>query len=407
MAEYVCRLGTPGGEVVTRTLEANAERELRQKLEREGFHVFAISSKAAAAAGGSIFARRLTKRRIKPSDFLTYNQQLASLLRAGIPILQAIQILTRRQANEDLRVLLQDVEERIKTGQPLSEAFAAQGVFPRIYVASVLAGERSGSLDEVLARYVAYAKSMAEIVRKLRKALTYPVILVVASLILLTVLTTFVIPQFANLYGSVGDLPTITVVVVGVSNFIQSYFLIIIAVVVGGSVAFYLWRRTAAGRLAIDATLLATPILGNLIRDLTTARFSRSMSTLLAGGLTVPDAVEIASDAITNRELARKSEHILTRVREGKPFVEGLEEADWIPELALDMIGVGESSGALQPMFEEVANFFDAESDVRLSALTTIIEPVILVVMGTLVMFILLAVYLPILTLIGKLGTGQ
>jgi type IV pilus assembly protein PilC len=405
MAEYVCRLGTPGGEVVTRTLEATAERELRLKLEREGFHVFAIATRSEG--GGSILTRRLTKRRIKQSDFLTYNQQLAALLRAGIPILQAIQILTRRQANEDLRAMLQDVEERIKTGQSLSDAFAAQGSFPRIYVASVLAGERSGSLDEVLARYVAYSKGVAEIFRKLRKALTYPVILVVASAILLTVLTTFVIPQFATLYGQVSDLPTITVVVVGISNFVQKNFIIIAAVVIGAVVAAYFWWKTDSGRLTVDRITLRIPIVGSLVRDMTTSRFARSMSTLLAGGLTVPDAVEIASDSITNRELNRLSMSILARIREGKPLVEGLDEAGWVPELALDMIGVGESSGALQPMFEEVANFFDAETDVRLNALTTIIEPSILVVMGTLVMLILLAVYLPILTLIGKVGSSH
>ncbi len=403
MAEFVCRLGTPGGEVVTRTLEASAERDLRTRLEREGFRIFSIAS----GASGSIFTRRVTKRRIKQSDFLTYNQQLAALLRAGIPILQAIQILTRRQSNEDLQAMLEDVEERIKTGQSLSDAFAAQGAFPRIYVASVLAGERSGSLDEVLARYVAYAKGMAEIVRKLRKALTYPIILIVASGILLTVLTTFVIPQFALLYGNVTDLPTITVVVVGTSTFIQKYILVILAIIVSAGTGFYFWRNTDSGRHTIDRFLLALPLIGSLIRDMTTARFSRSMSTLLAGGLTVPQAVEIACDSITNRHLFRMSNSVLQRIQEGKPLIEGLDEADWIPELALDMIGVGESSGALQPMFEEVANFFDAETDVRLTSLTTIIEPVILAVMGTLVMFILLAVYLPILTLVGKLGTGQ
>ncbi len=404
MAEYVCRLGTPGGEVVTRTLEAAAERDLRKRLEQEGFHVFSIASRAE---GRALLAKRVGRKRIKLGDFLTYNQQLAALLRAGIPILQTIQILTKRQKNEFLRAMLIDVEERIKTGEALSDAFAAQGEsFPRIYVASVLAGEKSGSLDEVLSRYVAYAKSMAEITRKLRKSLTYPAILIVASLILLAVLTTFVIPQFAQLYGQTTELPLITVIVVGVSNIVREYFYPIVIIAVALGVGGYLWRRTPGGRLAIDRTALKIPVLGDLIRDMTTARFSRSMSTLLSGGLTIPDALEIASDSITNRELHIRSENVLRRVREGRPLIEGLEEAGWVPELALDMIGVGESSGALQPMFDEVANFFDAEIDVRLSTLTTLIEPTILVTMGTLVMFILLAVYLPILTLIGQLGSG-
>lgn len=404
MAEFVCRLGTPGGEVVTRTLEATAERELRARLEREGFRVFAVS---AHAAGSRLFASRASHR-IKLADFLTYNQQLAALLRAGIPILQAIQILGKRQKNDQLRAILQDVEERIKTGEALSDAFAAQGeAFPRMYVASVLAGERSGSLDDVLARYVAYTKGMTEISRKLRKSMTYPIILICASILLIAVLTTFVVPQFATLYGQATKLPAITKVVVGISNLVSNNLMIIIPIVVAIVVFVYFWRKSASGRLTIDRILIRLPIVGELVKAMTTARLSRSLSTLLAGGLTVPDAVEIASDAITNRDLAHRSRNVIRRIREGKTMTSALEESDWIPELALDMIGVGESSGALQPMFDEVANFYDAEIDVRLNALTTLIEPLILVFMGGLVLTILLAIYLPILTVIGSIGQGR
>ncbi|MBK6313195.1 MAG: type II secretion system F family protein [Blastocatellia bacterium] len=404
MAEYTCRLGTAGGDVVTRTLEASAERELRVRLEREGFHVFSISSKKDAS---SLLSSR-SSRKIKLTEFLTYNQQLAALLRAGIPILQAIQILTKRQKNETLRIMLQDVEERIKNGEALSDAFAAQGEsFPRIYVASVRAGERSGSLDEVLSRYVSFSKGMVEIGRKLRKSLTYPAILIGASIILLVVLTTFVIPQFAQLYKSATDLPLVTRVVVAISNFVTSNWMFLLPLIVGFVTGSYFWLKSASGRASIDRWLVRLPIIRNLICDMTIARYSRSMSTLLSGGLTVPDAVEIASDAITNRELARRSEVVIHRIREGKPFTESLEEANWVPELALDMIGVGESAGALQPMLDEVAGFFDAEIDVRLSAMTTLIEPVILIVMGSLVMTILLAIYLPILQLVGNLGQGR
>lgn len=402
MAEFVCRLGTPGGEVVTRTMEAAAERDLRVRLEREGFHVFSIDSRVE---GRSLLSMSVTKKRIKLGDFLTFNQQLAALLRAGIPILQSIQILTKRIKNDQLRAMLQDVEERIKTGEALSSAFAAQGeAFPRIYVASVLAGERSGALDEVLARYVNYTKSMAEISRKLKKSLTYPAILIVASIILIVVLTTFVIPQFAQLYGTAVELPLITRIVVGVSQAIQSNILIIIPLLIVLGVLIHLWRKSASGRLMIDGFLLRIPIMGDLIRDMTIARYTRSLSTLLSGGITVPDAVEIAGDAITNRELEQRSQYVLRRIREGKPLTESITEADWVPELAVDMIGVGESSGALQPMLDEVANFYDAEIDVRLSALTTLIEPAILIFMGGLVMTILLAIYLPILQLIGNIG---
>jgi type IV pilus assembly protein PilC len=385
-------------------MEATGERELRVRLAREGFHIFAIDARREA---GSLLKRRGNVR-IPPSEFLLYNQQLSALLRAGIPILQAFQILTRRQKSERLRLVLQDVEERIKTGVPLSEAFAAQGdAFPRIYVASVLAGERSGSLDEVLTRYVTFTKAMLEIRRKLRKALTYPVILICASFVLLAVLTTFVIPSFAKLYGSAGQLPLITQIVVAISDAIRSNMLWLLPLIVGGVVATYFWRKSESGRLTLDRFVLRLPLLGTLVRDMTLAKFARSFSTLLAGGLTVPDSVEIASDSITNRELFARSSAVLRKIREGRPVTESLAEAGWVPELALDMIGVGESSGALQPMLDEVASFFDAELDVRINSLTTIIEPVILVGMGGIVMFILLAIYLPILQAVGNMGQGR
>jgi type IV pilus assembly protein PilC len=406
MAEYTCRLGTPGGEIITRTMEASAERELRARLEREGFRVFAID----AGAGGRSDHGKKAPSRVKPAEFLLFNQQLAALLHAGIPILQAIQILTRRLKEGHLRTMLLDVEERIKTGIPLSEAFAAQGdAFPRIYVASVLAGERSGSLDSVLARYVAYTKSMSEVRNKIRKSLMYPAVLIVASVILIFILSTFVIPNFAKLYGeqSKAQLPLVTVVVVGISDAIRFNLYWLAPLVIALVVAFYFWRRTDDGRLMLDRLTLRVPLLGLVVRDMTVAQFSRSLATLLAGGLTVPESIEIASSAIVNRELNLRSMSVLRKIREGRSVTESLAEAGWLPELALDMFGVGENSGALRQMVDEVANFYDAELDVRLSALTTLIEPVILTFMGTVVMTVVLAVYLPILTLIGKAGQAH
>jgi len=307
--------------------------------------------------------------------------------------------------------VLVNVEERIKTGIPLSEAFAAQGdAFPRIYVASVLAGERSGSLDTVLARYVSYTKGMMEIRNKIKKSLTYPAILIVASIILIFILSTYVIPNFAKLYGESEsmDLPTLTVVVVGVSDAIRFNLYWLGPLLVALATAFYFWRKSPQGRLTIDRTIMRTPLVGDIVRDMTVAQFTRSLATLLAGGLTIPESLEIATSAIVNRDLNIRSSGVLRKIREGRPLTDSLAEAGWVPELALDMIGVGENSGALREMMDEVANFYDAELDVRLSALTTLIEPVILTFMGGVVMAVVLAVYLPILTLIGKAGqTGH
>jgi type IV pilus assembly protein PilC len=406
MAEFICRLGAPTGEVVTRTIEAAAERELRTKLEREGFRVFSV------AVVGSPGIRRVVGaeprvRKIKTEDFLLFNQQLSALLRAGLPILQAISILRKRVPNERLRLVLEDVEDKVRAGQALSQAFAAQGdAFPRIYIASILAGERSGSLDEVLLRYVSYQKTISEARRKIKKSLSYPAVLVSASIILVMVLSTYVIPKFMQLYGGVGaqELPTITVLVVSTAEFISKNLIWLVPTILGAIIFTLFWRRTPAGRYAIDRWMLKMPVAGETIRQLTTAQFTRSLATLLAGGITLPESVEIAGESITNRALRRASEGVLVGIREGRPFTESLEASGWVSELALDMIGVGERSGALREMLDEVANFYDSELDVRLNTITTFIEPVILVFMGTLVMTILLAMYLPLFYMIGNMG---
>src|SRR5215470_4779540 len=214
MAEFVCRLGTPTGEVITRTIEATEERDVRLKLEREGFRIFSVGG-AGGVGIKSVLGSDKRAGKIKTEAFLLFNQQLSALLRAGLPILQAITILRKRVANERLRLVLEDVEDKIRAGYALSQAFAAQGdTFPRIYIASILAGERSGSLDEVLLRYVSYQKTITEARRKIKKALAYPAVLVSASIILVMVLSTYVIPNFMQLYGNVGaqGLPTVTIV---------------------------------------------------------------------------------------------------------------------------------------------------------------------------------------------------
>jgi type IV pilus assembly protein PilC len=408
MAEFVCRLGTPTGEVVTRTFEAAGERDLRTRLEREGFRVFSV---AGEGAGGvrRLLGTEVRASKIKTEAFLLFNQQLSALLRAGLPILQAIAILRKRVPNERLKTLLENIEDKVRAGSALSEAFAAQGdAFPRIYIASILAGERSGSLDEVLLRYVGYQKTITEVRRKMKKSLAYPAVLICASIGLVMVLSTFVIPNFMQLYGNVGaqQLPTITLVVVGTADFIRSNLVWILPVVIGVVIFLLAWRRTPAGRLIVDRWLLKTPVVGETIRQITLAQMTRSLATLLAGGITLPESVEIAGESITNRQLRQSSSGVLVAIREGRSFTESLEKTGWVSELAVDMIGVGERSGALREMLDEVANFYDAELDVRLNTITTFIEPVVLVFMGGLVMTILLAMYLPLFYMIGNLGSG-
>ncbi|MBA3632425.1 MAG: type II secretion system F family protein [Acidobacteria bacterium] len=404
MGEFICRLGTSSGEVMTRMVEATAASEARARLESEGFRVFAVSNAekglSAVLTGG---AGR--KARVKAGDFLLFNQQLSALLRAGIPVLQSINLLKNRSGSSSLRAVLADVEEKIKSGVPLSEAFEAQGLFPKIYTASLLAGETSGSLDNVLARYVEYLKRNVGVARKLRGALAYPLFLLLAASFMVAFLTLYIVPRMSDLFKGLSTnkgLPTVTVVVLGFSNFISSNIFWLLPLVLVLIFSLVIWLRTPNGKLILHSFLLRLPIAGNLIKQMTTAHLARSLSTLISGGITVPDAWDIASESITNMELRRRSQSVLPMIREGRGFTEALNKANWLPELALDMIGIGEKSGSLREMLDEVANFYDAEAEVRLEQLTSLLEPVILVFMAGIVITILLAIYLPIIQTISS-----
>ncbi len=407
MAEFICRLGTPAGEVVTRTVEAVGAQEARVRLEAEGFRVFSVVvPKTGGVASFTRGGKGGTNARVKPGDFLLFNQQLAAIIRAGIPILQAVAMLRRRAASSRLRAVLADVEEKIRGGLALSAAFSAQGpIFPRIYTASILAGERSGALDDVLNRYVTYMRRGVEIRRKIRGALAYPAFLLAASMGMVMFLTVYVVPKMSSLFEGFGsELPAVTQVVIGLSNFVSGNIYWLAPAIIGLGIALFLWSKTAGGRLQIDRLLLHIPIAGPLVKQLAIAQVTRSLATLLAGGITLVDSWEIAAESLTNKELRARSAATLPMIQEGRSFTESLEFAGWIPPLALDMIGVGERSGSLREMLEEVAEFYDRESEVKLEQLTTVIEPAILLVMGGIVVTILLAIYLPIIRSISNIS---
>jgi len=407
MTEFICRLGTPSGEIVTRVVEAAAAADARVRLESEGFKVFAISSpeqglSSVLSLGGS------GKTKVKQADFLLFNQQLSALLRAGIPVLQAIGLLKTRSASATLRTVLADVEEKIRNGVPLSEAFEAQGIFPKIYTASLLAGEKSGALDDVLSRFVTYLKRSVGVSRKLRGALAYPAFLLLASTLMVGFLSLYIVPRMSDLFKSLSanrTLPTVTLVVLWFSNGIVNnvVWLLPLALIVG--LVLFVWLRTNNGRLMLHKLFLRIPIGGQLVRNMTTAQLARSLSTLLSGGITVPDSWEITSQAINNLELRRRSQGVLPMIREGRGFTESLQMANWVPELGIDMIGIGENSGSLREMLDEVATFYDAEAEVRLEQFTTLLEPLILLFMAGIVVTILLAIYLPIIQMISA-GPG-
>jgi len=399
MSEFICRLGTPSGDIVTRIVEATAASDARTQLERDGFKVFSVSASGGGISSVLPFGGG-QKRKVKQADFLLFNQQLSALLRAGIPVLQSIELLKTRSASSSLRVVLADVEDKIKSGIPLSEAFEAQGIFPRIYTASILSGEKSGALDEVLLRYVDYLKRSVGLSRKLRGALAYPAFLLIASGFMVAFLSLYIVPRMSDLFKNLSanrGLPTITVIVLAISTGIANNIWWLLPLVVILGFGLFIWFRTDRGRLMLHRLVLKLPIAGMLIKQMATAQLARSLSTLLSGGITVPDSWDIAAQALNNLELRRRSQSVSPMIREGRGFTDSLKQAGWIPELGVDMIGIGEGSGSLREMLDEVASFYDAEAEVKLEQLTTLMEPLILIFMAGVVVCILLAIYLPII----------
>lgn len=409
MAEFICRLGTPSGEIITRIVEATAANEAKAKLEVEGFRVFAINSAESGISLALTGGEGKKKARVKQADFLLFNQQLSALLRAGIPVLQSINMLKNRAASASLRAVLEDVEDKIKSGTPMSEAFEAQKIFPKIYTASILAGEKSGALDDVLARYVTFLRRSVGLGRKIRGALAYPAFLLIAAIIMVAFLSLYVVPRMSELFKNINSkqgLPTVTTIVLSISSVLSNNIIWLGPLILISIVALYIWIRTPSGKLVLDKLLLRIPLGGTLLKQVTAAQLSRSMSTLLSGGITVVDAWDISSQSITNLELRRRSQAVLPMIREGRSFTEALETANWMPPLGLDMIGIGERSGSLREMLDEVSQFYDAEAEVRLEQLTSLLEPFILAVMAAFIVTILLAIYLPILQMISS-GPGR
>jgi len=400
--EFVCRLGSPDGAVVERRRVAASAEALRRELEGEGFHVFTI-----AAARSSVrlpFVGPSTK--VSSQEFLLFNTQLATLLRAGLPLAQGLELLRDQQSNEHFKALLDKVHQQVTTGVSLSDAFLSLGdVFPRLYANTLRAGERSGELETVLGRFVEYQRLTESVRRKIIGALTYPAVLILLSIVLVIILMVRVIPAFSGFYLQFdAELPLPTRLVMGISTGLQDHFLIVAAVVVGLAIAFRMWRRSPSGRRITDRWRLGIPVIGRLAHLFAASQFTRSLGVLLGGGTPMVPALETATTSISNSYISELFHRCVQEVQEGRALSDALDDTGKMPELALAMMRVGESTGALPEMLEHTSGFFDEEIEFNLARLVTLFEPLILVVMGIIVAGLLLAVYYPLLTTVSKIG---
>jgi type IV pilus assembly protein PilC len=392
MAEFVIKLADERGRVQEQTHVAATSEELRARFTQAGYYVYSVKSRGALGGTG--------KKKVKLESFLIFNQQFLTLIRAGLPILGSLELLARRQKVPDFRAQLENVGSRVKTGESISAAFEAQGSFPVVYTTTLLAGERSGNLEEVLQRFLDFQRVSLTFRKKLKASLIYPALLVVMVIALFIFLITFVVPRFAQLYEQLGTkLPGITVFLLDLGHYAQKdgIYAGIVAIIVG--YLLFRWSKTDTGATTLDRIRIGLPIFGNVWLKYQVGLFSRTLSTLLTGGLPLVPSLETAARSIDSKQISNAVYRSVETVREGKGLSVSLQATKVFPELAIEMIEVGESTGALPQMLNSVAEFFEEDVQTNLTAAMSLIEPLILVVMGGVVVTILIALYLPIFSL--------
>ena len=399
--EFFCKVGMPTGEIVEKTFAADDEAALRADLEQKGYYIFSVRSQ-------TVREFRLTRPRVKNDTLLMFCQEMAALLKAGLPLLQGIEIMLERQHDPVFRKSLGTVRDKIKTGISLSDAFKAEGdLYPGIFSSSLLAGERSGNLEGVIRRFAAYLKLTLALRKKAVAAAVYPAVLLVMMTGLVMLLVVFVMPAFKEFFADLGgELPLPTRILLGVSNVVRGHMLLILLVVGGLAAAVIVWYRRDQSKLLVDGLLLKVPVLGPMMRMYATSQLARTLSTLLSGGLPLLSAMSVAAASIGNRAVAAAVAGGTTHIREGRSLTVALESTKIVDNLAIEMVKVGEQTGALGDMLNTLAEFYDQEMEARLSTVMGLVEPILVILMAVVVAAMLLAFYLPMFTAFGNMNRG-
>ncbi|MEO8502750.1 MAG: type II secretion system F family protein [Acidobacteriota bacterium] len=404
MSDFLCRVGMPDGRVLEQVFEAPDETVLRGDLLRRGLHVFEVRRKGfIPRLALPAFARRT--KRVPIETFLVFNQELAALLRAGLPLLQAIDLMLERLRDPVFRAVLTDIRDRVKSGEDLSQAFAAYGdTFPPLYASSLRAGEKSGELESVIRRFIRYTRLLLEARRKVFSALVYPLVLVTLSVIMILIMTIYVVPRFMTFFADleIDQLPLVTRVVLALSGFLRGYWYLILGGLVLGWIAYKRFAATEVGRREIDRYKLRIPFMGGVLKRFALAEFARSLATLLSGGIPLVQALEIAVSSVGNLYVRSLVHPTVQQVREGQPFYGALEKAGIYDPLEIDMVKVGEATGSLDQMLQSVSEFLDEQIETRMARLLTLVEPLMLVFMGIIVAILLVAIYLPMFSMMGQ-----
>jgi type IV pilus assembly protein PilC len=394
--QFVCKYAKPSGEVVNSVQVGQNADEVRHRLQEQGLLAISIRERGWAPS----FRRKEKHARIKTEDFIVFNQQFAALIKAGLPILRALDLLKGQIKNPVLQGHISDVRDRVHSGAMLSEAMRAQGVFPTVYTASIFAGERSGDQVDVINRHNHYEKTVMSVRKRFLNSLIYPSFLVVLATIAVVVILTYVVPQFSRLYEDLNVvLPAPTRTLIAVSDAIQANLYIVVPVLVGAVIALRIWIGTEGGGWWVDRIKLTFPVLGNLWTMFSMAQLSRTLSMLLQGGTPLLSALEVARQAAGNKIIADSLNQAIGQVKQGQSLSDSLESTGHFPELSLEMMRVGEQTGSLPEMLNHVADFYDEDVNIRATALLSYVEPIILIFVALFVGAILIALYSPIFSL--------
>ncbi len=400
MAEFVCKIGTDAGRVLTQTEEARSEDELRQRLRAQGYLIFSIRAKDLLSFQGK------TQRpgKIPADEFLIFNQQFLTLSKSGLPLQKSLDLLAHQSRSPALRLAIEGVRDKVRSGALLSEAFESAGSFPKIYCATVRAGERSSSLDKVLTQYLSYQKQSRGFRKKFISALIYPAILLIVLGILVTLVVTFIVPQFAKLYADMDvELPRITTFTISVAMQIKHYFLLILLVICGVVLLFRTASRSAKARLAWERLKFKLPMVGGLLLKFSAAEFARTLAVLLQGGTPIVAALETAKGSVSSPWLAIAIGQAKEEVAAGKELSASLRMSGFFPPIALDMMEVGETTGAMANMLEALAEFFEEDVAIDLETRLSLVGPVMIALIAVIVAFVLIAFYMPLFSMASQI----
>lgn len=377
------------GKRIKGEMRASGDAFVKATLRRQGISNVKVSKQSSLKSGGTVTEK----------DVTLFTRQLATMMKAGVPLLQSFEIVGKGHSNPAVAKLLGDIKSDVETGSSLSQAFRKYPLhFDALFCNLIGAGEQAGILDALLDRLATYKEKILAIKGKIKSALFYPVSIIVVAFVITAVIMIFVIPAFKELFSSFGaDLPAPTLAVMAISDFFVTYWWAIFGAIGGGFwFFFYTWKRSEKMQSTMDRLLLKLPIFGNLIRIATIARFARTLSTMFAAGVPLVEALDSVAGASGNRVYYDATKKIQSEISTGTSLTVAMQNTEVFPNMVIQMVSIGEESGALDSMLSKVADFYEAEVDDAVDALSSLMEPVIMVVLGTLIGGLVIAMYLPI-----------